>query len=123
MPLAPSTHVKSNHYVIKIKNPKDLETKIYRASTGSIEVPELEITLEPGIQAEFFITNIERVLLKFKESCQFLLRNDPEPAAKAVLDRRVQELDECLAVKREFTVVLDDPEGFSYILPLDENPA
>jgi zinc finger protein len=123
MPVAPSTHVKSNHNVIKIKDPKDLETKIYRASSGSIEIPELEIILEPGIQAEFYITNIERILLKFKESCQFLLRDEPEPAAKAILEKRIQEIDECLLVKREFTIVLDDPEGFSYILPLDENYA
>ncbi len=123
MPLAPSTHVKSNHYVIKIKDPKDLETKIYRASTGSIEIPELGMRLEPGIQAEFYITNMERIILKFKESCQFLLRGDPEPEAKAILEKRIQDLDDCLLVKREFTVVLDDPEGFSYILPLDENPA
>jgi zinc finger protein len=121
MPVAPSTHVKSNHNVITIKDPKDLETKIYRASTGSIEIPELEITLEPGIQAECYITNIERILLKFKESCQFLLRDDPEPAAKAILENRIRDLDECLAGKREFTVVLDDPEGFSYILPIDEH--
>jgi zinc finger protein len=123
MPLSPSTHVKSNHNVIKIKYPNDLETKIYRASTGSIEIPELEIILEPGIQADLFITNIERILLKFKESCQYLLRDDPEPVAKAILEKRIQDLDDCLVVKREFTVVLDDPEGFSYILPIDENYA
>ncbi len=122
MPLAPSTHVKSNHNCIKVKDPKDLETKIYRASTGSVEIPELEVKLEPGPSAEFFITNIERILLKFKESCQFLLRCDPEPAEKAILERRIRDLDDCLAVKREFTVVVDDPDGFSYILPLDENP-
>nr|MDO8118909.1 ZPR1 zinc finger domain-containing protein [Candidatus Sigynarchaeota archaeon] len=123
MPLAPSTHVKSNHNCISIKDQNDLEIKIYRAPTCSIEIPELEIKLEPGASAEFFITNIEHILLKFKESCQFLLRNDPEPSAKAILERRIRELDECLAVKREFTVVMDDPEGFSYILPPDEKPA
>jgi zinc finger protein len=123
MPVAPSTHVKSNHNIITIKKPKDLETKIYRASTASIEIPELEIKMEPGIQADFFITNIERILLKFKESCQFLLRDDPEPAAKAILEKRIQELDACIAGKREFSVILEDPEGYSYILPFDENYA
>lgn len=123
MPLAPSTHVESTHNVIKIARPKDLETKIYRASTGSIEIPELEIKLEPGIAAEFFITNMERILLKFKDSCQFLLQDETEPAAKAMLERRIRDLDDCLAVRREFTVVMDDPEGFSYVLPPDENPS
>ncbi|MEX2717205.1 MAG: ZPR1 zinc finger domain-containing protein [Candidatus Sigynarchaeota archaeon] len=123
MPVAPSTHAKSNHYRISIKDPKDLEIKIFRASTGSIEIPELEIKLEPGPSAEFFITNIERILLKFKESCQFLLRNDPEPSAKEILEKRIRELDECLAVKREFTVLIDDQEGFSYVLPPNQNLA
>ncbi len=123
MPLAPSTHVKSNHYSVKIKDLKDLEIKIYRASTASIEIPELEIKLEPGPSADFFITNIERVLLKFKESCEFLLRGDPEPGVSAILEKRIEDLDDCLSVKRQFTIVMDDPEGFSYILPFDENPA
>jgi len=117
MPLAPSTHVKSNRYVLKIKKPKDLEAKIYRASTGSIEIPELEMILEPGVQAEFFITNIERILLKFKESCEFLLNNSDDQETLELLRKRIQDLDDLLAVKREFTVILEDPEGFSYILP------
>ncbi|NMC05766.1 MAG: ZPR1 zinc finger domain-containing protein [Candidatus Lokiarchaeota archaeon] len=123
MPVAPSKHVKSNRNIIKINSPKDLETKIYRASTGSIEIPELEVKLEPGIQADLFITNIERVLLKFKESCEFLLRDDPDPDAKAILERRLQDIEECIHAKREFTVILDDPEGFSYILPVNDDYA
>jgi zinc finger protein len=122
MPLAPSTHVKSNKYVLKIKKPKDLETKIYRASTGSIEIPEVEMTLEPGIQADLFITNIERILLKFKESCEFLLGNSDDQEALDLLRKRIQELDDFLAVRRKFTVILEDPEGFSYVLPKTDTP-
>ena len=117
MPLAPSSHVKSNRYVLKIKKPKDLEAKIYRASTGSIEIPELEMVMEPGVQAEFFITNIERILLKFKESCEFLLENSDDQETSDKIRQKLQDLDDLLAVKREFTVILEDPEGFSYILP------
>jgi len=117
MPLSPSSHVKSNKYVLKIKKPKDLEAKIYRASTGSIEIPELEMRLEPGIQADLFITNIERILLKFKESCEFLLNNSEDQETSETLRKKIQDLDDLLAVKREFTLILEDPEGFSYILP------
>ncbi|HME51227.1 MAG TPA: ZPR1-type zinc finger protein [Candidatus Lokiarchaeia archaeon] len=122
MPLAPSSHAKSNKYILKIKRPKDLETKIYRASTGSIEIPEIEMVVEPGIQAEFFITNIERILLKFKESCEFLLDNSSDQETLDLLQKRIQDLDDLLAVKREFTVILEDPEGFSYILPRSDKP-
>lgn len=117
MPLQPSSHVKSNKNILKVKKPKDLETKIYRASTGSIEIPELEMILEPGIQAEFFITNIERILLKFKESCEFLLKNSDNEETSEILRKRIQDLDDFLMVRREFTIILEDPEGFSYILP------
>jgi zinc finger protein len=120
MPLAPSSHVTTNHHVISIKTQDDLETKIYRASTGSIEIPELEIKLEPGIQADFFITNIERILLKFKDSCQFMLQDAEEEPTRLILEKRIKEIDECISGKREFTVVLDDPEGFSYVLPVTD---
>jgi len=122
MPLNPSSHVNSNKYILKIASPEDLETKIYRASTGSIEIPELEMILEPGIQADFFITNIERVLLKFKEICEYMLKDNENVTIKDLLEKRIRDIGDLLAVKREFTLILEDPEGFSYVLPKTDNP-
>ena len=76
MPTGPSIFAGKKKFVVEVESQKDLDSKIFRSSSASIEIPELEIKLEPGIQAEFFITNIEGILFKFQESCKFLLKNE-----------------------------------------------
>lgn len=117
MPVQPSHHARAKRFILHVESIEDMDSKIYRASTASIEIPDLEILLEPGLKADFFITNVEGVLLKFKEICLYMLRDENEDKARDVINARIKDIDSLLALERPFRVIIDDADGFSYVLP------
>jgi zinc finger protein len=44
---------------LKVSNEDDLKSKIYRSPVGSLEIPELELVVNPGPRADFYYTNVE----------------------------------------------------------------
>lgn len=120
MPVKPSKYAKSKHYELTISSPDDLESKIFRAPSASIEIPQLEMALEPGISAEFFVTNVEGVLLKFKDACNFILRDEDDADKRELLEKKISKLVEFIEGKGTFTLVIDDSDGYSYVQPKNE---
>jgi zinc finger protein len=108
--------------VLKVEEEKDLKSKIYRSPVGKLEIPELELIVEPGPRADFFFTNVEGILLRFESAVSIYLKNlskgEPEIS-------EVEEIQQKLALAREgkfeFTLKITDPQGGSYILPVDES--
>ena len=48
---------------LKVEDERDLKSKIYRSSTGKLEIPELELIVDPGPAAKFYYTNVEGVFV------------------------------------------------------------
>jgi len=55
-------------YTVKVENEKDLFTRVVRSKSGTIELEEIGVKIEPGPAAEGFITNIEGVLERVRET-------------------------------------------------------
>ncbi|MEM5869774.1 MAG: ZPR1 zinc finger domain-containing protein [Candidatus Aenigmatarchaeota archaeon] len=102
-------------YRIEIEEEKDLTAKVVRASSGTIIIPELGVKIEPGSQAEGFITNVEGVL----ERIERVLKSQIEVQKDKKLEK-VKELLEKIGKMREgkekFTLILKDPFGNSAII-------
>ncbi|MHA1750247.1 MAG: ZPR1 zinc finger domain-containing protein [Promethearchaeota archaeon] len=116
-PLKPSNFAWGNKYILSIEDLEDVESKIYRAPSGSILIPELGLELEPLSNPIPFITNVEGLLIKFKEICEFLARNESSSEKIQNLQLKIKEIEESIKGKRKFKIILSDPEGFSYIIP------
>lgn len=101
-------------YEMKIENEEDLNAKVVRASSGTIIIPELGVKIEPGAQAEGFITNAEGVL----ERIENVLKSQLE-VQKGKKVERIKGLLEKIGRMREgkekFTLILKDPFGNSAI--------
>lgn len=102
-------------YTLTVETEEDLEAKVVRSTTGTIEVPELGILVEPGPICEAFISNVEGVLYRFE----------------SVIDRVLswaegEQRENALALKKKishardlafpFTVIVEDPDGNSAII-------
>nr|MDO8116171.1 ZPR1 zinc finger domain-containing protein [Candidatus Sigynarchaeota archaeon] len=120
MPLLPSVHASGKRHILTIEEPVDLESKLFRSPTATIEIPELEISLEPGTNADFFLTNVERILLKFKEICEYMRKDLEDEGRKVILNNKISQIDRLMKVMEKFTLILEDPEKFSYITPARE---
>ncbi|MHA1805758.1 MAG: ZPR1 zinc finger domain-containing protein [Promethearchaeota archaeon] len=115
-----TTNVEAGIMTLRISCPEDLKSKIYRSPTGKLEIPELGLLVEPGPKSDFYITNVEGILERFKEAVLIFLKdmppNDPE---REKIVKILEDLDKALEGNLNFTVILTDSEGGSYILPVN----
>ena len=107
---------------LKITEENDLKSKIYRSPTGNLEIPELDLKVEPGPSAEFYYTNVEGILLRFERAVSIYLDNleddDPE---KSEIKETLNDLQKAMKGQLEFTLKIADPSGGSYIIPEDSS--
>jgi zinc finger protein len=107
---------------LRISNEKDLKSKIYRSPVGRLEIPELELFVEPGPNADFYYTNVEGILFRFENAVSIyrknLERDDPQIHE---IDSILQDLNKALEGELEFTLIITDSGGGSYIIPEDKS--
>ena len=106
---------KPKGFSVKIETIKDLETKLVRNSSGTIEIPELGMVLEPGPFAEGFYTNIEGLLERFEGVLEPFLKSEEKNQQK-MAEKIMELLKKCRHVELPFTVRLLDPLGGSVLL-------
>ncbi|MFX1324078.1 MAG: ZPR1 zinc finger domain-containing protein [Promethearchaeota archaeon] len=107
---------------LNVTTEEDLKSKIYRSPVGKLEIPELEIIVEPGPRADFYYTNVEGILYRFERAVSLyrknLKENDPEiPEIEEILEN----IKRALNGDFEFTLKITDFEGGSYIIPYNKS--
>jgi len=94
---------------------EDLYARVIRSSVASIEIPELGVSVTPGIAAPMVVTNVEGVLRTIQDAA--LSIEILEGGAKSF----VEELDEVIKRGARFTLIIDDPWGISSIEPPEDS--
>ena len=100
--------------ILKVINQRDLNALVVRASTASITIPEVGLEMHPGPASQGFITTVEGLLERFKEAIELACR-DPE-ANKQKCNELLSWIQNAKNGKKEFTVIIEDPEGVSTII-------
>ena len=107
---------------LQITDEEDLKSKIYRSPAGKLEIPELDLVVEPGPRADFYYTNIQGVLFRFENAVSIyrnnLEENSPE---KSEIDELLNNLNHAMEGKLKFTLKITDNQGGSYIIPQDKS--
>jgi len=117
-----STNMEPGIMTLKITNEEDLKSKIYRSPVGKLEIPELDLILEPGPRADFYYTNVEGILYRFESAVSIyknnLEKNDPEISE---IEELLDNLKKAMDGRFKFTLVITDPQGGSYIIPQNKS--
>ncbi|MFX1277034.1 MAG: ZPR1 zinc finger domain-containing protein [Promethearchaeota archaeon] len=113
-----STNMKPGIIILKIKNSEDLKSKIYRSPTGKLEIPELELVVDPGPRADFYFTNVEGILFRFESAVKIYKNNleDNDPQVKEI-EIILEDLNNAINGDLPFTLKITDLAGGSYIIP------
>jgi len=103
-------------YKIKI-NKNNLFTKVIRSTSGTIRIPDVGITVEPGPASQAFITNLEGVLDRIEGIVRTAMRwnaGDEEKVKRCqwILNR----IRDTIEGEGELTLILEDPYGNSLII-------
>jgi len=116
------TKMEAGVMTLKITCEEELKSKIYRSRTGKLEIPELELIVEPGPRADFYYTNVEGILYRFENAVSIyrnqLDKNDPQVRE---IDGILKGLKKAMKGQLEFTLIVTDPIGGSYIVPIDKS--
>ncbi|WP_010479144.1 ZPR1 zinc finger domain-containing protein [Thermococcus zilligii] len=106
-------------YTVKVEEEKDLFTRVVRSKSGTIELDEIGVRIEPGPAAEGFVTNVEGVLERVRETLlmarEFRRQEGDEEAVKRV-DEIMDYIEDVKDGKRPLTVRIMDPFGNSALI-------
>jgi zinc finger protein len=117
-----TTHNTPGKMTLRVSNEIDLKSKIYRSPVGRLEIPELELFVEPGPNADFYYTNVEGILFRFENAVSIYRKNlEDDDVQIEEIDKVLQDLHEASKGEYKFTLIITDTGGGSYIIPEDES--
>ncbi len=102
-------------YEFQITSEEDLNVRVVKSSTGTLKLPELGVTVEPGPASQGYVSNIEGVLGRVKEAIKLAIEKVDAPRRRRG-KARIKKLDEVGAGKRRVRLILMDPFGHSAIV-------
>ncbi|HKZ23092.1 MAG TPA: ZPR1 zinc finger domain-containing protein [Thermoplasmata archaeon] len=104
---------------LDVTMPADLSARVARSSSGTIRIPSLGATMEPGPRSEAFITNVEGVLHRFRDVARGAAVTAVTPEERISAQAAVERFERLIGGLDPFTIVLEDPTGNSDILHPD----
>jgi len=102
-------------YSLHVEKEDDVNVKIVRSSSGTVEIPELGVRIEPGPASQGFITTIEGVLERIENVIKGqlpLLKGRRRKKAEKML----KDLKKMKEGRKKFTIKIKDPFGNSFII-------
>ncbi len=102
-------------YEFQVTSEEDLKVRVVKSSTGTIKLPELGVTVEPGPASQGYVSNVEGVLGRVKEAIELAIEGI-DAVRRRRGKARIKKLDEVCAGKRRARLILMDPFGHSAIV-------
>ncbi|XP_023147391.1 zinc finger protein ZPR1 [Amphiprion ocellaris] len=106
-------------YTLKVRTKQDLNREVVKADCATTRIPELDFEIPPFTQKGSLSTIeglLDRAVAGLKQDQAVRRAADPEVADK--IDEFIQRLKKLKEVENEFTLVIEDPSGNSFV----ENP-
>ncbi len=117
-----TTNMEPGIMILQILDENDLKSKIYRSPAGKLEIPELELIVEPGPKADFYFTNVQGILFRFENAVSIYSKNlEEDDPKKSEIGELMFNLKQAIDGKFKFTLKITDTEGGSYIIPQDKS--
>ncbi len=100
-----------------------LSRQVVKSDSAVITVPELEFEI-PAATQKGSITTVEGLLMDAASNIRLLQeeRRAADPTTAKLIDDFLAKLDSCQQGERNFTVIVDDPAGNSYVESPGGNP-
>lgn len=101
--------------IAKINSLDDLNMRVIKSGTATINIPEFDATITPGPYSEGYISNVEGVLAKIEDALTFMLGS----ASAKTLQKGIKILKKMRAAREQepnFTFIIKDPLGNSALV-------
>ncbi len=96
---------------------EDFTTRVIRSTSGTIEIPEIGVKIEPGTASEAFISNVEGILIRVEDVIRMATKwSSAEPEKFELGNRLLEKINMVKAGEERMTLIIDDPFGNSAII-------
>lgn len=102
-------------FTFEVQGKDDLNVRVIRSSEGTIKIPHVG-SIEPGSNAEGFISNIEGVIEKFKKMIESLRDTAEDDEDKKKAKNLLKKIQKVLWGDETLKVIIEDPSGNSAIV-------
>ncbi|MBT4538672.1 ZPR1 zinc finger domain-containing protein [Candidatus Woesearchaeota archaeon] len=113
--LEPAEKKEPCKYTFEISSEADLNVKIVKSGDATVKIPRV-ITIEPGPASSGYVTNIEGLIEKVKNSIQTAAESEDEATAKKKAKNLIKKLNKVLFGKEKLKLIIEDPTGHSAII-------
>nr|XP_057910743.1 zinc finger protein ZPR1 [Doryrhamphus excisus] len=106
-------------YTLQVRSKQDLDREVVKMDSATTKIPELDFEIPPFTQKGSLSTIeglLDRAVAGLEQDQAARRAADPEVAGK--IEAFIQKLKKLKDVDKEFTVVIEDPSGNSFV----ENP-
>ena len=122
----PAEGSKAGGWTIQVDNEDILSARVVRSSSCTICIPELDLEVNPGSSNAGYVTNIEGMIVRFKDVVEMVLK-DIDHEEKEMIEKCNYLLTRVAAplngnFEEAYSIELLDPRGHSQILHGDALP-
>ncbi len=103
-------------YELEISSERDMLIRVVRSSSGTIRIPELGVTIEPGPKSYGFVSNVEGVLNRVLDVLEMLERSETDEKKLERIRELKKKINLIKEGKEKATLIIDDPTGKSAII-------
>jgi zinc finger protein len=103
-------------YEFTAEKKDDLNVRVVRSSEGVISIPQLKMSMEPGVGAEGFVSNIESVILRFKKILENERDNSDDDETRKHAKNLLKKLWKVECGEMPLKIVIEDKTGNSAII-------
>lgn len=100
--------------VYRVEKPGDENVLVIKSSYCKVEIPELGLSIEPGIHSQGYITTVEGIIMSFIDVLNVLCSEEEAPREKCEEIRTL--LEKARNAEIQYTIVMYDYTGSSDIV-------
>lgn len=97
---------------------ESLSSRVVRSQTSTVSLPELGIKVEPGPKSEGYISNVEGVLIRFKEATERALKMFQDELSQKNGTKLLNNIEKVLNGEMKTLLLIEDPFGQSKIMDI-----
>lgn len=104
-------------YTLEVTCKADLNIRVIKSGECEVKIPTFRISVDSTMGSEGFISNVEGVIVKFKQQIEFLKGDEElEKEQKKKLKNILKGLDDVLSGEKPMTLKMIDNSGNSAII-------
>src|SRR3989344_1984742 len=99
-----------------VENKKDLTVRIVKSSEASVKIPQLKMSVDPGVASEGYVSNIEGLLERFKKILESERDNADDEDVRKKAKNLLKKLWKIELGEENVKIIIEDPSGNSAII-------